>query len=64
MTDFTFLAPKITAIGDCRYEIKSPWKESYDSILKSSWQHFVIKIPYSHGYGFASGHVCVKKAEH
>ena len=32
MTDFIFLGSKITADGDCSYEIKTlaPWKESYD----------------------------------
>ena len=31
VTDFIFLASKITADGDCRCEIKStPWKKSYD----------------------------------
>ena len=32
VADFTFLGFKITADGDCSYEIKmfTPWKESYD----------------------------------
>ena len=32
VTDFIFLASKITAHGDCSHEIKTltPWKESYD----------------------------------
>ena len=32
VTDFLFLGSKITADGDCSYEIKSfaPWKKSYD----------------------------------
>ena len=43
VTDFTFLGSKITADGDCSYEMKAdgdysyemkrhfpPWKESYD----------------------------------
>ena len=32
VTDFIFLASKITADGDCSHEIKTltPWKESYD----------------------------------
>ena len=32
VTDFILLASKITADGDCSYEIKmlTPWKESYD----------------------------------
>ena len=38
VTDFIFLGSKITADGDCSHEIKkmlAPWKESYDSVLKS-----------------------------
>ena len=33
VSDFIFLASKITAEGDCSHEIKktlTPWKESYD----------------------------------
>ena len=32
MSDFIFLASKITADGDCSHEIKTltPWKQSYD----------------------------------
>jgi len=32
VSDFIFLASKITADGDCSHEIKTltPWKESYD----------------------------------
>ena len=32
VTDFLFLASKITADGDCSHEIKTltPWKESFD----------------------------------
>ena len=32
VTDFILLASKITADGDCRYEIKTlaPWKKNYD----------------------------------
>ena len=32
VSDFTFLASKITADGDCSHEINmlTPWKESYD----------------------------------
>ena len=32
VSDFIFLGSKITADGDCSYEIKTltPWKESYD----------------------------------
>ena len=32
VTDFIFLGSKVTADGDCSYEIKTlvPWKKSYD----------------------------------
>ena len=39
MADFNFLGSKITANGSCSRETKktlTPWKKSYDSILKSS----------------------------
>ena len=34
VTDFNFLASKITADGDCSHEIKrlTPWKKSYDQL--------------------------------
>ena len=32
VTDFIFFSSKITAVGDCSHEIKTPapWKKSYD----------------------------------
>ena len=37
VTDFIFLGSKITADGDCSYEIKTlaPWKKSYDKPKQS-----------------------------
>ena len=62
VSDFIFLASKITADGDCSHEIKRclllgrKVMTNLDSILKSR-HHFVNKGPSSQGYGFSSGHV-------
>jgi len=40
----------------------TPWKESYDQprqYIKKQRHHFVNKDPFSQGYGFSSGHVCM-----
>ena len=52
---------KITADGDCSYEIKmlAPWKKSYDkprNHIKKQRHHFTDKGPYSQSYGFSSSH--------
>ena len=66
-----FLGSKITAYGDCSYEIKrclknnnnkmlTPWKESYyqpRQHIKKQRHYFINKGPSSQGYGFSSGHV-------
>ena len=58
--DFIFLSSKITADGDCSYEIKRclllgrKVMTSLDSILKS--RDIVNKGPSSQGYGFSSSH--------
>ena len=62
VTDFIFLASKITADGDCSHEIKTlaPWKESYDQPrqhIKKQRHYFANKGPSSQGYGFSSSHV-------
>ena len=58
VADFIFLGSKITAEGDCSYEIKRrllPWKESYNQpsqhIIKQR-HYFVNKSPSSQGCGF------------
>ena len=59
VSDFIFLGSKITADGDCSYEIKRclllgrKVMTNLDSILKS----FANKGPSSQSYGFSSGHV-------
>ena len=62
VTDFIFLACKITADGDCSHEIKRclllgrKGMTNLDSILKS--RNITLPTsPSSQGYGFSSGHV-------
>ena len=72
MSDFIFLGSKITADGDCSYEIKrrlllgKKVMTNLDSIFKSRGIA-VNKGPSSQGYDFSSGHGCeswtAKKAE-
>ena len=63
VTDFIFLGLKITADGDCSYEIKrwlAPWKKSYDKLrqpIKKQRHYFVNKGLYSYRYGFSRSHV-------
>ena len=63
VADFIFLGSKITADGDCSYEIKktlAPWKESYEQPrqhIKKQRHYFVNRGSSSQGYGFSSGHV-------
>ena len=55
VSDFIFLASKITADSDC-----SHWKESYDQPrqhIKKQRHYFANKGLSSQGYGFSSGHV-------
>ena len=59
---FIFLGSKITADGDCSYEIETltPWKESYDQPrqhVKKQRHYFVNKGLSSQGYSFSSSHV-------
>ena len=62
VADFTLGGSKITADGDCSYEIKGRLllgrkaMTNLDSILKSR-NHFAAKCPYSQSYGFSSSHV-------
>ena len=51
VADFILLGSKITADGDCSYEIKTlaPWKESYDQPrqhIKKQRHYFANKGPY------------------
>ena len=56
VSDFNFGSSKITADGDCSYEIKTltPWKKSFDQPrqhIKKQKHYFVNKGPSSQGYG-------------
>ena len=63
VTDFIFLGSKITADGDCSYEIKKrfvPWEKIYDKprqCIKKQRHHFANKSLYSQSYGFSSSQV-------
>ena len=63
VTNFIFLASKITVDGDCCHEIKktlAPWKESHDKPrqhIKKQRHYFADKCLYSQSYGFPSCHV-------
>ena len=63
VTDFIFLGSKITADGDCNYEIKrhfAPWKKSYDQPrqhIKKQRHYLANKSLSSQSNGFSSSHV-------
>ena len=62
VTDFIFLASKITEDGDCHHELRAlaPWKKSYDKPRqhnKKQRHYFANKVPSSQRYGFSSGKV-------
>ena len=62
MRDFIFLGSKITADGDCSYEITmlAPWKKSYEKpwqCFKNQRHYFADKHLSSQSYGFSSSHV-------
>ena len=61
VTDFIFLGSKITANGDCSYEIKTlvPWKKSYDHPRQHTkkQRRYFDKGPYSQSYDFSCTHV-------
>ena len=63
VTDFIFLGFKTTTDGDCSHEIKRHLllerkaTTILDSVLKKQRHYFANEDPYSHIYGFSSGHV-------
>ena len=61
VTDFIFLGSKITAVGDCRHEIKRclllERKAMTNLDSKKQRHYFADKGPYSQSYGFSSSHV-------
>ena len=63
VTDFLFLGSKITADGDCSYEIRR-WlllhrraMANLDSMLKREDITWPTKVQYSQSYGFSGSHV-------
>ena len=74
VTDFIFGDSKITADGDCSYEIKTltPWKKSDGQSrqhIKNQKPYFANKGPSSQNYGFpiviyGCESWTIKKAEH
>ena len=60
VADFIFLGSKITADGDCSYEIKRclllgrKVMTNLDSNIKKQRHYFANKDPSSQGYGFSS----------
>ena len=65
VTDFIFLGSKITADGDCRYEIKRclllgrKVTTNLDSLLKSRDITLPTKVHLIQSYGFSSSPVCM-----
>ena len=63
VTDFIFLGSKVTADGECSYEIKRRLLlgrkavTNLDSLIKKWRYHSADKGPYSQSYGFSSSHV-------
>ena len=63
VTDFIFLAFKITVDSDCSHEIKRllvPWKKSYDKprqCIRKQRYHFANYGLYSQSYDFSSRYV-------
>ena len=63
VADFIFLGSKISADGDCSYEIKRCLLlgrkpvTNLDRMLKKQRYHFTNKGQYSQSYGFSSNHV-------
>ena len=75
VTDFLFLGSKITAGGDCSYDIRGQLligrkaMTNLGSVLKKQRRRFADKGPHCQAYGFSSSHVQMweldlKNAEH
>ena len=69
VTDFIFLASKITADGDYSHAMKmlAPGKKSYDQPrqhIKKQRHYFANKGPSSQSYGFSSSHVWMSKLDY
>ena len=60
--DFIFLGSKITADGDCNYELKDvcSLEEKLDQPrqhIKKQWHYIANKVLFSQSYGFFSSHI-------
>ena len=69
VTNSIFGDSKITADGDCSYEIKRrlPWKKSYDQsrqLIKKQRHYFASKDTSSQSYGFPSSHVWILELDY
>ena len=70
VTDLIFLGSKITADGDCSYEMKRclllgrKAMTNLDSIFKKQRHYFANKGPSSQGYSFSSSHVWMLELDH
>ena len=69
LTNFIFLASKITADGDCSHEIKTlaPWKKSYDKprqCIKKQRHCLADKSLYGQSYGFSSSYAQMWEMDH
>ena len=70
MTYFIFLGSKITADGDCSFEIKlmlDPQKKSYDhprQHIKKQRHYFADSGPYSQSYGFSCSKLRMLELDH
>ena len=57
MTDFNFLKPENTAVGDCSQEKSlAPWKKSYDKSKQHIKKQRHHKGPSIQSYGFSCNH--------
>ena len=70
VTDFIFLASKITADGDYSHKINRHFllgrkaMTNLDCVLKKQRHHFANKVLYSQSYGFSSSHVGMWELDH
>ena len=69
VTDFLFLASKITVDGDCSDEIRmiASWQENDDKprqCAEKQRHYSANKGSYSQGYGLPSGHVLLWELDH
>ena len=65
MTDFNFLKPENTAVGDCSQEKSlAPWKKSYDKSKQHIKKQRHHKGPSIQSYGFSCNHAQMWELDH